>query len=274
MSDHTPTADELIVGTHGYGHRTYEGGWWELACTGCSIFKGKRLSHLDGAPVDAHVKDLTDRAIAKIRADAKVEAQEAWAIESRLAPRFWKRVDVREDTACWLFDGPELESGHRRYDSPAGQVAHRYAWALANVRLPTSLEVVRHKCDNPPCVNPAHLEIGLQVDNVADMIDRGRANFTRERCRNGHERTPDNIAVRSDGEQRCLTCQRESNRRQKERTGRFECPECCSLLVKGNMRRHRKMLHGITDETHQEWLALVKGQSGTFLDRADNLEAS
>jgi hypothetical protein len=34
--------------------------------------------------------------------------------------------------------------------------------------------VVRHKCDNPKCINPEHLELGTQSDNVQDTIDRGR----------------------------------------------------------------------------------------------------
>ena len=47
---------------------------------------------------------------------------------------------------------------------------------LANGPIPPGL-VVRHRCDNPPCVNPDHLEIGTQADNQADMAIRGRSKW-------------------------------------------------------------------------------------------------
>lgn len=48
---------------------------------------------------------------------------------------------------------------------------HRQVYYKATGELP---EVVRHKCDNPRCINPEHLEAGTQVDNMRDMRERGR----------------------------------------------------------------------------------------------------
>lgn len=55
--------------------------------------------------------------------------------------------------------------------------AHRYAYAISR-GLPLSAlagKVVMHTCDNPRCVNPEHLVLGTQADNMADMIRKGRS---------------------------------------------------------------------------------------------------
>ena len=53
---------------------------------------------------------------------------------------------------------------------------HRYAYAVANGLSMEELAgwMVRHKCDNPACINPAHLELGTQEDNMRDRAERGR----------------------------------------------------------------------------------------------------
>jgi hypothetical protein len=53
------------------------------------------------------------------------------------------------------------------------QLAHRAAWMFTHGSFPDGLCVL-HRCDNPPCVNPAHLFVGTQADNLRDMNAKAR----------------------------------------------------------------------------------------------------
>ena len=88
---------------------------------------------------------------------------------------FWKYVD-KSDT-CWLWTASKTKDGYGmwRYDNKT-QRAHRISMMLDG-RDPNGMCVL-HSCDNPACVNPSHLSLGTQQDNLADMVKKGRARYT------------------------------------------------------------------------------------------------
>ena len=79
------------------------------------------------------------------------------------------------EAGCWEWAGNTLRTGYGRVSMNSKTVAaHRLAYETWVGPIPEG-HVVRHKCDNPPCINPAHLETGTHLDNMKDMVDRGRS---------------------------------------------------------------------------------------------------
>ena len=77
-------------------------------------------------------------------------------------------------TDCQEFDGHRNAKGYGRlYVGGVRVMAHRLAWALANGADPGHQQVM-HRCDNPSCVNPEHLTVGSNSDNVRDKVQKGR----------------------------------------------------------------------------------------------------
>ncbi len=103
---------------------------------------------------------------------------------------FWARIEKTD--GCWLWRGGGLR-GYGIFSSRRlGRhgYAHRFAWEFTHGPIPDGLRVL-HRCDNPPCCNPAHLFLGTQADNVADMWAKGRgAKGDRSGPRRHPERLP------------------------------------------------------------------------------------
>lgn len=94
-----------------------------------------------------------------------------------IANRFRRFVAAGGDDECWLWMGATSPKGYGQFHARGKtEQAHRVAWRLEFGEIPAGIQVL-HRCDVRCCVNPAHLFLGSNADNNADMMAKGRHSY-------------------------------------------------------------------------------------------------
>lgn len=96
---------------------------------------------------------------------ARATVSEAWS--AALA------ADHRQDGPCVEWTGTRNRAGYGVARRNGEFLAPRAVWVEANGLIPAGL-VIRHRCDNPPCINRGHLLLGTRTDNNNDKMERDR----------------------------------------------------------------------------------------------------
>lgn len=98
--------------------------------------------------------------------------------------RFWEKVNKNgkmhpynpELGRCWEWTDTKYGIGYGRLETKGKRTtAHHISYKMHKGEIEAG-KLVLHNCDNPPCVNPAHLKLGTPLDNMRDKVIRGRHN--------------------------------------------------------------------------------------------------
>ena len=137
--------------------------------------------------------------------------------------RFWSKVKVGAPDECWPWLGANI-NGYGRFCSSSTYVvsAPQFTWELEHAEpFPEGMDSA-HSCNNPACVNPAHISPQTRQENITYAGQLGRLshpakgwnNRKKTHCPHGHEYTMDNI-LWDRGSRRCRICNNNQDRQRR-----------------------------------------------------------
>jgi len=131
-----------------------------------------------------------------------------------LLDRFWAKVDVRGPNECWSWLGATARGYGRINTNRFVMSAPQLSWELENSKpFPVGMDSA-HSCNNPACVNPAHIEPQTRKKNIQYAADLGRLprpkGPRKTHCKRGHKYTPQDF---DRGHHRCRKCKNDQRRK-------------------------------------------------------------
>lgn len=135
--------------------------------------------------------------------------------------RFFKKIITEPNTGCFLWTNAEDGCGYGWFRINGKMCrAHRISWMINKGNIPNN-KLVLHKCDTPQCVNPEHLFLGSNLDNAKDKVKKNRqwklGAPKKNKCKNDHFFSGDNLYVNDNGRRTCRACSIASSKKYRER---------------------------------------------------------